>query len=272
MSQGCASGKRCRVAPTTVPLGRPPLLWHSQTPPAWASSPVMSTTGSTSTTARAACSTTTTTAATSARSRTPVGTVRGATIFFSDDSGATWSHGFSLDHNCSENPTILVGKPRISSHHRLPEAWSTCAGTTSAPASPEPGARARCVRRASTGVSPGWGSSSRMTLDCRPHHESPRRLRRPVQGPIQSLPAVCPRGLLERGERRPAASRRHARDRGLVRRQHVSEREQRRGKDLDRSGTRFRAGGTLRADSAGNLYKFRERARPSSCPPPPMAA
>ena len=57
--------------------------------------------------------------------------------------------------------------------------WSTCAGTTSAPASPEPGARARSVRRASTGVSPGWGSSSRMTL----------RLPSPPRIPRASTPA-----------------------------------------------------------------------------------
>src|SRR6267142_429133 len=38
----------------------------------------------------------------------------GATIFFSDDSGATWSFGYDPEHNCSENPTILVGRPSIS--------------------------------------------------------------------------------------------------------------------------------------------------------------
>ena len=43
------------------------------------------------------------------------GNDRGATIFFSDDSGATWNHGFSLDHTCTENPELLVGKARISS-------------------------------------------------------------------------------------------------------------------------------------------------------------
>jgi len=43
------------------------------------------------------------------------GNGRGATIFFSDDSGVTWSHGFSLDHMCTENPTVVVGKRRISS-------------------------------------------------------------------------------------------------------------------------------------------------------------
>ena len=38
------------------------------------------------------------------------GNGEGATIFFSDDNGATWNHGSDLDHSCSENPTVLVGK------------------------------------------------------------------------------------------------------------------------------------------------------------------
>ena len=36
----------------------------------------------------------------------------GATIAFSDDSGTTWGWAFDPAHNCAENPTILVGKPR----------------------------------------------------------------------------------------------------------------------------------------------------------------
>jgi len=50
----------------------------------------------------------------------------GATIIHSDDSGATWSWGFDLEHNCSENPTILVGRPRISTPTGYPSVVYLC--------------------------------------------------------------------------------------------------------------------------------------------------
>jgi len=35
-----------------------------------------------------------------------------ATIVYSDDSGTTWSWGFDQDHDCSENPTLVSARPR----------------------------------------------------------------------------------------------------------------------------------------------------------------
>ena len=50
---------------------------------------------------------------------TPLGTqttcvVTGGTIAFSDNDGTNWSPGFDLDHGCAENPTILTAVPRTS--------------------------------------------------------------------------------------------------------------------------------------------------------------
>jgi hypothetical protein len=38
----------------------------------------------------------------------------GAVVYYSDDDGKTWGHGLDFEHNCSENPTILVARPTIS--------------------------------------------------------------------------------------------------------------------------------------------------------------
>src|SRR5262249_47857820 len=54
------------------------------------------------------------------------GSNQGATIFHSDDDGETWSHGFDMDLNCSENPTVLVGKPRISTTTGYPSVVYLC--------------------------------------------------------------------------------------------------------------------------------------------------
>jgi hypothetical protein len=40
--------------------------------------------------------------------------VNPATIAFSDDHRTTWTWGFDMDHACSENPTVLTAKPRVS--------------------------------------------------------------------------------------------------------------------------------------------------------------
>jgi hypothetical protein len=43
------------------------------------------------------------------------GNTKGATIFRTDDSGTTWlTASFDRDHGCTENPTVLTAKPRIS--------------------------------------------------------------------------------------------------------------------------------------------------------------
>ena len=37
-----------------------------------------------------------------------------ATVVYSDDSGSTWSWGFDKDHDCSENPTLLTAKSTVA--------------------------------------------------------------------------------------------------------------------------------------------------------------
>jgi hypothetical protein len=45
------------------------------------------------------------------------GTGRGAGVAFSDDNGATFRSGYDFDHDCSENPTNVTGKPRVPGEH-----------------------------------------------------------------------------------------------------------------------------------------------------------
>ena len=54
-----------------------------------------------------------------------------ATIGFSDDSGTTWSNGNDIDHGCAENPTILTGKPRVAEQLSYPNVVYLCGDNTS---------------------------------------------------------------------------------------------------------------------------------------------
>ena len=55
-----------------------------------------------------------------------------ATVVFSDDSGSTWSWGFDQDHDCSENPTLLTGKPTVAGVQRTyPNVVYLCGDNTS---------------------------------------------------------------------------------------------------------------------------------------------
>jgi hypothetical protein len=55
----------------------------------------------------------------------------GGTVVFSDDSGSTWSWGFDLDHECSENPTIVTARPRDAARQQsYPEVTYLCGDNT----------------------------------------------------------------------------------------------------------------------------------------------
>jgi hypothetical protein len=56
---------------------------------------------------------------------------KGATVAFSDDSGTTWNWGYDIDHACSENPTVLTAKPRTPGTRSYPNTVYLCGDNAS---------------------------------------------------------------------------------------------------------------------------------------------
>ena len=55
-----------------------------------------------------------------------------ATIAFTDDAGTTWNWGFDMDHGCAENPTVLTAKPRLPDEQlAYPNVVYLCGDNTS---------------------------------------------------------------------------------------------------------------------------------------------
>ena len=54
-----------------------------------------------------------------------------ATVAFTDDKGTTWNWGFDMDHGCAENPTVVTGKPIVSTELAYPNIVYLCGDNTS---------------------------------------------------------------------------------------------------------------------------------------------
>jgi hypothetical protein len=56
----------------------------------------------------------------------------GATVAFSGDNAKTWAWGFDLDHDCAENPDILTAKPKVPGEQlSYPNVVYLCGDNTS---------------------------------------------------------------------------------------------------------------------------------------------
>ena len=92
---------------------------------------------------------------------TPVGQIPGfcgggggATVAFSDDSGTNWRWGFDNDHDCAENPTVVTGKPTISdmSKASYPNVVYLCGDNTSTGAAATGTAGFSCSKSLNGGI------------------------------------------------------------------------------------------------------------------------